>query len=162
MQSQLFFIYQNPHQFNNGNCWMSVVKLDSYLFWKLREISIMCLLESSHHVFNTCSTEKVLLFYDVHLHFFWWISVLIEKNTCYSFCSLSCFYQINIIIICLAMKFVILFLKRWQRRPKSETVRVKSIISRDWSVISHCFHVFTIFPEDLLDSKAIDIFSFFS
>ena len=122
----------------------------------------MCLFESSHHVFDTCSAEEVLLFYDVHLHFFRRISVLIEQDTGYSFCSLSCFYQINIIIICLAMKFVILGLKRGQCRPQSQAVCVKSIIPWHWSIICHCFYIFTVLPENLLNRQAIDFFSFFS
>lgn len=78
VQGQLFLIDQDTHQLNDSYGWVCVVQLDGYLVWELREISLVCLLEASHHVLDRGSTEEVLLLDDISLHLLWRVRILIE------------------------------------------------------------------------------------
>lgn len=115
----------------------------------------MSFLKPPDDIFDACCTEKILLLYNVELHFLGDHGVLVEEDRCDSLSSLSGLHQVDIVVISLAVILFVLGLKGWQGAPEPQAIGIESVVPGDWCVIGHSFNELALGPLGPLHFHAI-------
>lgn len=135
---------------------MRVVKLNGNFTTEPVEVLFILLLESPHYVFDSCSTEEVLLFDNQLLGLSFPFVFLLIQYTRNSLSPLTGSHKLNIVVFRLNVEVPVVFnFKRRHGPPESKVISIESVVAWNWSVVSHSPHVFTTNPLTLLNHHPV-------